>query len=63
MSTERFVRRLAGTVVLASLALGWFVDPRGYLLGAFVGVNLIQSTFTGVCPAERVHERLLAGGE
>ena len=60
MSTEAFVRRLAGTVVLVSLALGWFVDPLGYLLGGFVGVNLIQSTFTGVCPAETAYERLIA---
>ena len=59
MSTEAFVRRLAGTVVLVSLALGWFVDPLGYLLAAFVGVNLIQSTFTGVCPAETAYERLI----
>jgi hypothetical protein len=60
MSTETFVRRLAGTVVLVSLALGWFVDPLGYLLAAFVGANLIQSTVTGVCPAETVYERVIA---
>ncbi|MFB6167583.1 MAG: DUF2892 domain-containing protein [Haloferacaceae archaeon] len=60
MSTERFVRRLAGTVVLVSLALGSFVDPLGYLLAAFVGVNLVQSTFTGVCPAETAYERVVA---
>ena len=60
MSTEVFVRRLAGTVVLVSLALGSFVDPLGYLLAAFVGANLIQSTFTGVCPAETVYERVIA---
>ncbi len=60
MSTERFVRRLAGTVILVSLALGSFVDPLGYLLAAFVGVNLIQSTFTGVCPAETAYERVIA---
>jgi len=60
MSTEVFIRRLAGTVVLVSLALGSFVDPLGYLLAAFVGVNLIQSTFTGVCPAETVYERVIA---
>jgi hypothetical protein len=60
MSIEVFVRRLAGTVVLVSLALGSFVDPLGYLLAAFVGANLIQSTFTGVCPAETAYERLVA---
>jgi hypothetical protein len=60
MSIEVFVRRLAGTVVLVSLALGSFIDPLGYLLAAFVGANLIQSTFTGVCPAETAYERLVA---
>lgn len=59
MSTETFVRRLAGTLVLVSLALGWAVDPLGYLLAAFVGVNLVQSTFTGVCPAETAYERVV----
>jgi hypothetical protein len=59
MSADTFVRRLAGTVVLVSLALGLFVDPLGYLLAAFVGANLIQSTFTGVCPAETVYDRVV----
>jgi hypothetical protein len=59
MAEEAFIRRLAGTVVLASLALGWFVSPLGYLLGVFVGLNLIQSTFTGVCPAEMIYDRVL----
>jgi hypothetical protein len=60
MSKETFIRRLAGTAVLVSLALGSFVNPLGYLLGAFVGLNLIQSTFTGLCPAETLYERVLA---
>jgi hypothetical protein len=60
MSTETFVRRLAGTAVLVSLALGWFVDPLGYLLGTFVAVNLIQSTLTGICPAETMYEHVFA---
>jgi hypothetical protein len=60
MSEQTFIRRLAGTIVLVSLALGWFVNPLGYLLGAFVGLNLIQSTFTGLCPVETLYERILA---
>ena len=54
MCNELVIRRFAGTFVLASLALGWFVDPRWYLFTAFVGVNLLQSTFTGFCPLERI---------
>jgi hypothetical protein len=49
----RFVRRVAGTVVLLGFLLGWFVNEWFFLIDAFVGVNLLQSTFTGVCPPRR----------
>lgn len=55
--TERIVRRVAGSFVLASLALGWFVHPGFYLATAFVGANLLQSSFTGFCPLEKILER------
>jgi hypothetical protein len=58
MCSENVIRRFAGTFVLASLALGWFVDPRWYLFTAFVGANLLQSSFTGFCPLERMLGRL-----
>ena len=48
---ERSVRALAGTFVLASLALGWWVHPGFFLFTAFVGANLLQSGFTDTCPA------------
>jgi hypothetical protein len=49
-SIEDWLRGIAGTFVLASLALGWFVHPAFYLFTAFVGANLLQSAFTGTCP-------------
>ena len=49
-SIEDWLRGIAGTFVLASLALGWFVHPGFYLFTAFVGLNLLQSAFTGTCP-------------
>lgn len=52
MSTEYAVRLLAGTLVLAGLVLGLLVSPWFFILVAFVGLNLIQSSFTGFCPAE-----------
>jgi hypothetical protein len=58
MSTERAVRLLAGTLVGLSLILGYLVSPLWHLLAAFVALNLIQSAFTGVCPAETVLRRL-----
>lgn len=51
MPLERKIRLLAGSVVLASLALGQWVSPWFYLVTVFVGVNLIQSAFTGWCLA------------
>lgn len=58
MTTERAVRLLAGTLVTISLILGYFVSPAWLLLGAFVGLNLMQSAFTGICPAEKILRRL-----
>ena len=47
------VRRLGGSVVLIGLLLGGFVDSWFLLISAFAGANLVQSSFTDVCPAER----------
>lgn len=52
MSTDHAVRRLAGTVVVSSVALSVLVSPGWMVLTAFVGVNLIQSSVAGFCPAE-----------
>jgi len=61
MTIERAVRRLAGVFVLAGMALGWWVHPGFYFLVVFVGVNLFQSSFTGICPAETILRRLGVG--
>jgi hypothetical protein len=49
MDIHRWLRLIAGTFVLASLALGYFVSPLWYLFTAFVGLNLLQSAFTDWC--------------
>ncbi|AAF96544.1 conserved hypothetical protein [Vibrio cholerae MAK 757] len=51
MTIENGVRVLAGSMVLLSVILTWFVHPNFLWLTVFVGVNLIQSAFTGFCPA------------
>lgn len=61
MKIESAIRVLAGTMVLLSLALARWVDPRWAWLTVFVGVNLIQSAFTGFCPAETILRRLGVG--
>ena len=50
MTIDRAVLAFAGTVVLVSLALGLFVHQNWFWLTAFVGANLLQSSFTGFCP-------------
>ncbi len=50
MKTEAYIRILAGTLVLVSLALAHFVNAGWLLLAVFVSLNLIQSAFTGFCP-------------
>lgn len=62
MTIERYIRILAGTLVLASVALAHFVDPRWLFLAVFVGLNLIQSAFTRFCPAEMILKKLGVGG-
>ena len=50
MKTESFIRVLAGSMTLLSVALAHFVDERWLFLTCFAGLNLIQSAFTGFCP-------------
>ena len=50
MSIEQLLRLIAGSFVLLSLALGYWVSPYWYLFTAFVGLNLLQSGFTNWCP-------------
>jgi Zn-dependent protease len=50
MNIDRIVLAFAGTMVLASLLLGYYVSPWWLLLAAFVGLNLLQAAFTRFCP-------------
>ena len=50
MKVDDALRLIAGMFVLASLALGYYVNPLWFLFTAFVAVNLIQSAFTKWCP-------------
>lgn len=51
MGLNEALRLLAGSFVLLSVALGYFVHPGFFLFTAFVGANLVQSAFTRTCPA------------
>jgi hypothetical protein len=61
MNIDRAVFAFAGVMVLISLALGLLVSPYWFLLTGFVGLNLLQSAFTGFCPAAMVFKKLGLG--
>ena len=54
MCNDRLIRRIAGLFVLGSVLLGWLVNPAWLFFTAFVGFNLLQSSFTNFCPLERI---------
>jgi len=58
MTLDRYLRMMAGFFVLASLALGAWVNPKWYWFTAFVGLNLFQSAFTNWCPAMTILRKL-----
>jgi len=58
MNIDRAVLTLAGTIVLVSVLLAVLVSTWWLLLTAFVGLNLLQSSFTGFCPAGVIFRRL-----
>jgi hypothetical protein len=58
MRVEEAVRALAGVMVLLSVALSYWVSPWWMLLTVFVGLNLLQSAFTRMCPAITIFRKL-----
>jgi hypothetical protein len=62
MCEDHIIRRFAGTFILAGAALSWWVHPAWLLFVGFVGVNLLQSSFTSFCPLERILGRLGTAG-
>jgi hypothetical protein len=54
MTVQRFVLMFAGSMVLASSLLAWFVHPGFLWVSVFVGANLLQSAFTGFCPLAKM---------
>lgn len=55
---EGYIRAIAGSFVLLSLALGYLYSPYWHLFTAFVGLNLLQSAFTKWCLMEKFLARL-----
>lgn len=58
MTLDRSIFLFAGVMVLLSVALTLWVSPFFMWLTVFIGANLIQSSFTGFCPAARLFKAL-----
>lgn len=54
MCPDAVIRRFAGVFVLLSVALATWVNPWWLAFTAFVGINLIQSSYTKFCPLEKI---------
>jgi len=61
MPREHYIRLIAGTFVMGSLALGWFVSPYWFLFMAFVGLNLFQSDLSKWCLTKPILRKLNVG--
>jgi hypothetical protein len=58
MTIDRVVFAFSGVMVLLSLGLAYFHHPYWLWFTAFIGVNLLQSSFTGLCPLAKVLKAL-----
>jgi hypothetical protein len=58
MSLDRAVLAFAGVMILLSVLLTVFVSPLFVWFTVFIGLNMLQSAFTGWCPAALVFKKL-----
>ena len=58
MTVNNALLAFAGMMVLISVLLTWTVSPHWMWLTVFVGANLLQSAFTGFCPAAMAFRRM-----
>lgn len=58
MNVDKAVFAFAGMLILVSLALSHYHNILWLWLTAFVGLNMLQSAFTGFCPAAKIFKLL-----
>ncbi len=58
MTIDKAVLMFAGFMVLISLALGYWYSPYWFLLTAFAGLNMVQASVSGFCPAALVFRKI-----
>jgi hypothetical protein len=64
MTIDKAVLAFAGVMILLSIALTTLVSPWFLLFTGFIGVNMIQASMTGFCPAAMIFKALgLSSGQ
>ena len=58
MSIDRIILAFAGVVILVSVLLSVYHNPNWLWLTGFVGLNLLQSSFTGFCPLAMILKKM-----
>lgn len=58
MNIDKAVFRFAGSVILISLLLAWLHSAWWFVLTAFVGLNMLQASFTGFCPIASLLQKI-----
>lgn len=58
MSIDRIVMAFAGTMILVSVILSQYHSVNWLFLTGFVGLNLLQASFTGFCPLALILKKL-----
>ncbi|MEJ2095690.1 MAG: DUF2892 domain-containing protein [Deltaproteobacteria bacterium] len=58
MNIDQTIFAFAGAMILASLLLSWLHNSNWIWLAAFVGINMLQSSFTGFCPAATLLKKM-----
>lgn len=61
MNLDRAVMAFAGVMILISVALVYFVSPLWLFFTAFIGLNMLQASFTGFCPAAMIFRKFGLG--
>ena len=54
MSIDKAMFAFAGIMILLSVILTKYVHPNFFWFTLFIGANLLQSAFTGFCPAAKI---------
>ena len=58
MTIDRAIMRFSSSMILLGLTLSYIFSPYWLLLVAFVGLNMLQASFTGFCPLVTLFKKM-----